>query len=82
MFLNGTAAKIIKELARLGPDFHRFVKNIDVEIELPKLTNIYNHGSTPALVSETSGFKLIQEIVREMNQYPALAHLKVALKIP
>ncbi|KUJ14062.1 uncharacterized protein LY89DRAFT_737059 [Mollisia scopiformis] len=70
---------LLAQMYKLGPDFAHHVKNLDVKIQLPPLSQI----NTPLnLISASPGYKLVEEIAAEVDTYTALLKLNVVLSMP
>ncbi|KAE8451012.1 hypothetical protein EG329_005452 [Mollisiaceae sp. DMI_Dod_QoI] len=73
-------ATVVDPLATLEPDFIQHVKKLVVKLELPPLSEI----SSTALDSlpGSSGYKLVEHIVNEIDKFPAVTHMDVVLSMP
>ncbi|KUJ22150.1 uncharacterized protein LY89DRAFT_729618 [Mollisia scopiformis] len=74
------ASNVVNQLAKLGPEFTDHIKNLDIKLKLPPLAELSK--MTLALLPASAGYKLIEEVVQEIFQFPAIGRMNVVLCIP
>ena len=73
-------ASIINQLLLFRPDFIQHVENLVIKLDLLPLPEIIN--TTLAGVPSSPGCMLVENIVEEVGQFPALARMNVVLSMP